>query len=91
MKATDSETAAAEAHLGITCHYIGHDWNMESICHTTMPQEDRRSAPGIAELEEAAARFEIPPSRFIAIVHGNIAKFEWCHCVYEWAEIHRRW
>ena len=47
---------------------------MKSICLTTMPVEDRHTASNIAEwLEEVAARFEIPPSKIIAIVHDNEA------------------
>ncbi|KAJ8348900.1 hypothetical protein SKAU_G00274890 [Synaphobranchus kaupii] len=60
-------SVATEAYLGITCHYIGDDWNMKSICLTTMPLEHRHTASNIAEwLEEVVARFEI-----IAIVHDN--------------------
>lgn len=45
---------------------------MESICLTTMPLQDRHTSSNIAEwLEEVAARFEIPPSKIIAIVHDN--------------------
>ncbi|XP_053551460.1 E3 SUMO-protein ligase ZBED1-like [Bombina bombina] len=63
---------ATEAYLGITCHYIGADWKMHSICLTTMPLEDRHTAKNIAEwLEEVAAKFEIQPQKIIAIVHDN--------------------
>lgn len=63
---------ASEPYLGITCHYIGDIWNMESICLTTAPLEDRHAASNIAEwLEEVAARFEISPSKIRAIVHDN--------------------
>ncbi|XP_049902249.1 E3 SUMO-protein ligase ZBED1-like [Epinephelus moara] len=81
IKATQSKIAlttdvwtsvATEAYLGITCHYIGDEWNMKSICLTTMPLEERHSASNIAEwLGEVVARFEIPPSKIIAIVHDN--------------------
>lgn len=48
---------------------------MESICLTSMPLPDSITAPNIAEwLEEVAARFEIPPSKNIAIVHDSGAK-----------------
>ena len=39
---------------------------------TTMPLQNRHTASNIAEwLEEVVARFEIPPSNIIAIVHDN--------------------
>lgn len=81
IKATNSKIAltadiwtsvATEAYLGITCHYIGDDWDMKSVCLTTMPLEDRHTASNIAEwLEEVVARFEIPLGKIIAIVHDN--------------------
>ena len=59
-------SVATEAYLGITCHYIGDEWNMKSICLTTMPLEEIHMASNIAEwLEEIVARFEIPPSKTI--------------------------
>ncbi|KAL7854971.1 hypothetical protein SRHO_G00033500 [Serrasalmus rhombeus] len=65
-------SVANEAYLGITCHYITDDWDMQSICLTTMPLQDRHTASNIAEwLEEVVARFEIPASKIIAIVHDN--------------------
>ena len=152
IKATQSKIALTtyvwtsvptEAYLGITCHYIGDEWKMKSICLTTMPLEqwcqtdpvkghvaagfhsnqarihlirircvsfqpskntadldqvccclvgmktcshsgplldqfdttaleERHLASNIAEwLEEVVVRFEIPPSKTIAIVHNN--------------------
>lgn len=70
---TDVGTSeATEAYLGITCHDIRGVWNMESICPTTMPLEDCNKTSNIAEwLEEVAARFKIPPSKFKVIVHYN--------------------
>jgi hypothetical protein len=70
---TDVWTSVAiEAYLGVTCHYITDDWDMKSICLTTMPLQDRHTGSNIAEwLEEVVARFEIPPSNIIAIVHDN--------------------
>ncbi len=70
---TDAWTSVAtEAYLGITCHFITDDWNMQSVCLTTMPLQDRHTAANIAEwLEEVVARFKIPPSKIIAIVHDN--------------------
>ncbi|CAM4573621.1 unnamed protein product [Leuciscus chuanchicus] len=63
---------ATEAYLGVTCHYIIDDWEMQSICLTTLPLQDRHTASIIAEwLEQVVARFEIPPSKIIAIVHDN--------------------
>ncbi|XP_077062361.1 E3 SUMO-protein ligase ZBED1-like [Siphateles boraxobius] len=65
-------SVATEAYLGVTCHYITDDWDMQSICLTTMPLHDRHTASNIAEcLEQVVARFEIPPSKIIAIVHDN--------------------
>ncbi|XP_053268172.1 tRNA (cytosine(38)-C(5))-methyltransferase isoform X1 [Pleuronectes platessa] len=70
---TDVWTSVAiEAYLGVTCHYITDDWEMKSICLTTMPLQDRHTGSNIAEwLEEVVARFEIPPSNIIAVVHDN--------------------
>uniref|UniRef100_G3PNR8 Uncharacterized protein n=1 Tax=Gasterosteus aculeatus TaxID=69293 RepID=G3PNR8_GASAC len=66
------KSVATEAYLGVTCHYITDDWNMQSICLTTMPLQDRHTASNIAEwLEQVVARFEIPPRKIIAIVHDN--------------------
>ncbi|XP_044155622.1 E3 SUMO-protein ligase ZBED1-like [Bufo gargarizans] len=67
-------SVATEAYLGITCHYIGDDWKMNSICLTTMPLEERHTAAHIAEwLEEVLERFQIPPKKIIALVHDNAA------------------
>ena len=70
---TDVWTSVAiEAYLGVTCHYITDDWDMKSICLTTMPLQDRHTGSNIAEwLEEVVARFEIPPSNIIAIYNNN--------------------
>nr|XP_054589704.1 E3 SUMO-protein ligase ZBED1-like [Nothobranchius furzeri] len=63
---------ATEAYLGITCHYITEDWEMQSICLTTKPLQDRHTASNIAEwLEEAVTRFDIPLNKIIALVHDN--------------------
>ncbi|XP_040297398.1 E3 SUMO-protein ligase ZBED1-like [Bufo bufo] len=65
---------ATEAYLGITCHYIGDDWKMNSICLTTKPLEERHTAAHIAGwLEEVLERFQIPPKKIIALVHDNAA------------------
>uniref|UniRef100_A0A8C1N977 HAT C-terminal dimerisation domain-containing protein n=1 Tax=Cyprinus carpio TaxID=7962 RepID=A0A8C1N977_CYPCA len=65
-------SVATEAYLGITCHYIGNDWKMTSVCLTTMPLEDRHTSTNIAEwLEEVAVKFEIPSEKICAIVHDN--------------------
>lgn len=65
-------SVATEAYLGVTCHYITDDWNMQSICLTTMPLQDRHTASNIAEwLEQVVARLEIPHSKIIVIVHDN--------------------
>ncbi|KAM4557393.1 E3 SUMO-protein ligase ZBED1-like [Fundulus diaphanus] len=65
-------SVATEAYLGVTCHYITDDWDMQSISLTTMPLQGRHTASNIAEwLEQVVDRFEIPPSKIIAIVHDN--------------------
>ncbi|MCI4377132.1 hypothetical protein PGIGA_G00200130, partial [Pangasianodon gigas] len=65
-------SVATEAYLGITCHYIGDEWKMMSVCLTTMPLEDRHTATNIAEwLEDVVTKFEIPTEKIIAIVHDN--------------------
>lgn len=65
-------SVATEAYLGITCHYIGIDWQMKSICLSTMPLEERHTAQNIAGwLEEILDKFEILPDKISAIVHDN--------------------
>uniref|UniRef100_A0A3Q1FT65 BED-type domain-containing protein n=1 Tax=Acanthochromis polyacanthus TaxID=80966 RepID=A0A3Q1FT65_9TELE len=65
-------SVATEGYLGITCHYIGRDWEMESICFCTMPLEDRHTAQNIAGwLEETLEKFEILPGKISAIVQDN--------------------
>uniref|UniRef100_A0A1A8UPS6 Uncharacterized protein n=2 Tax=Nothobranchius furzeri TaxID=105023 RepID=A0A1A8UPS6_NOTFU len=65
-------SVANEAYLGITCHYIGTEWQMESICLSTMPLEDRHTAQNIAMwLQETLEKFEINPEKVSAIVHDN--------------------
>ncbi|MEQ2216688.1 hypothetical protein XENOCAPTIV_020451 [Xenoophorus captivus] len=36
-------SVASEAYLGITCHNIGSEWQMESICLSKIPLEDRQT------------------------------------------------
>uniref|UniRef100_A0A8C5NCM1 BED-type domain-containing protein n=1 Tax=Gouania willdenowi TaxID=441366 RepID=A0A8C5NCM1_GOUWI len=57
LKETDSialtidiwTSVATEAYLGVTCHFLGEDWGMESHSLTTMPLEERHTATNIAE------------------------------------------
>ncbi|CAJ1057872.1 PREDICTED: zinc finger BED domain-containing protein 1-like, partial [Xyrichtys novacula] len=72
-KTADAWTSVAtKAYLGITCHYIGDNWEMESVCLTTLPLQDRHTASNIADwLEEVVAKYEIPVTRVAAIVHDN--------------------
>uniref|UniRef100_A0A8C5N3T4 BED-type domain-containing protein n=1 Tax=Gouania willdenowi TaxID=441366 RepID=A0A8C5N3T4_GOUWI len=63
---------ATEAYLGITCHFLGDDWEMQSLSLTTMPLEERHTASNIADwLEEAATKFHIPFKKVKAVVHDN--------------------
>ncbi|XP_034565509.1 zinc finger BED domain-containing protein 1-like [Notolabrus celidotus] len=65
-------SVATEAYLGITCHFISDDWELTTLCLTTMPLEERHTGPNIAAwIEQAVARFEISPSKIVAIVHDN--------------------
>ncbi|KAM8766859.1 E3 SUMO-protein ligase ZBED1-like [Acanthopagrus schlegelii] len=63
---------ATEAYMGVTCHYIGKNWNMVSHSLTTMPLEERHTASNIAEwIEEVTAKFDIPAKKIKAVVHDN--------------------
>ncbi|XP_065816547.1 E3 SUMO-protein ligase ZBED1-like [Labrus bergylta] len=65
-------SVATEAYLGITCHFINDEWELTSFYLTTMLLEERHTGPNIAKwIEEALARFEIPASKVVAIVHDN--------------------
>lgn len=65
-------SVSTEAYLGITCHFISDNWELTSLCLTTMPLEERHTGPNIAAwIEEAVARFEIPTSKIVAVVHDN--------------------
>lgn len=65
-------SVATEAYLGISCHFISDDWELTSLCLTTMPLEERHTGPNIAAwIQQAVERFEIPPSKIVAIVHDN--------------------
>lgn len=85
-------SVATEAYLGITCHYIGSDWQMESICLATMPLEERHTAHNIAGwLEEILEKFLIAPNKISAIVHDNganiVAAARLLEEKYGWASI----
>ncbi|XDV36787.1 hypothetical protein PO909_006510 [Leuciscus waleckii] len=65
-------SVATEAYLGVTCHFLGEDWEMKSFSLTTMPLEERHTAANIADwLEETTAKFEIPLEKVKAVVHDN--------------------
>ncbi|XP_028318369.1 zinc finger BED domain-containing protein 4-like [Gouania willdenowi] len=65
-------SVATGRYMGITCHYIGIDWQMESICLSTMPLEERHTAQNIAGwLQEILDKFEILPDKISAIVHDQ--------------------
>lgn len=65
-------SVATEAFLGVTCHYLGENWEIKSFSLTTMPLEDRHTATNIAKwLEEAATKFQIPFEKVKAVVHDN--------------------
>uniref|UniRef100_A0A671UN90 HAT C-terminal dimerisation domain-containing protein n=2 Tax=Sparus aurata TaxID=8175 RepID=A0A671UN90_SPAAU len=65
-------SVATEAYLGITCHFISDDWELTSFCLTTMPLEERHTGVNIAAwIEHAIARFQVPASNIVAVVHDN--------------------
>nr|XP_055065281.1 E3 SUMO-protein ligase ZBED1-like [Misgurnus anguillicaudatus] len=65
-------SVATEAYLGVTCHFLGEDWEMKSLSLTTMPLEERHTAANIADwLEETTAKFEIQLVKVKAVVHDN--------------------
>lgn len=65
-------SVATEAYLGVTCHFLGDDWEIKSFSLTTMPLEDRHTATNIADwLEESATKFQIPLQKVKAVVHDN--------------------
>ncbi|XP_037118152.1 E3 SUMO-protein ligase ZBED1-like [Syngnathus acus] len=67
-------SVTAEAFLGVTCHFLGEDWEMKSLYLTTTRLEERHSAADIADwLEETAAKFNIPLRKVRAVVHDNEA------------------
>uniref|UniRef100_A0A3B5A3U7 BED-type domain-containing protein n=1 Tax=Stegastes partitus TaxID=144197 RepID=A0A3B5A3U7_9TELE len=67
-------SVAAEAYLGVTCHFLGEDWGMKSHSLTTMPLEERHSAENIADgIKDVIAKFDIPPEKIKAVVHDNSA------------------
>ncbi|XP_040261635.1 E3 SUMO-protein ligase ZBED1-like [Bufo bufo] len=80
LKETDSialttdiwTSVATEAYLGVTCHFLGKDWEMESYSLTTIPLEERHTAANIAEwLEDVIVIFGIPAKKVKAVVHDN--------------------
>uniref|UniRef100_A0A3Q2YJJ4 Zinc finger BED domain-containing protein 4-like n=2 Tax=Hippocampus comes TaxID=109280 RepID=A0A3Q2YJJ4_HIPCM len=67
-------SVATEAYLGVTCHFLGEDWEMKSLYLTTMRLEERHMAVDIADwLEETVAKFHIPLLKVKAVVHDNEA------------------
>lgn len=71
---TDIWTSATEAYLGVTCHFLGQDWEMESHSLTTMPLEERHTTANITEwFEDVIAKFDIPPEKCKAVVRDNVA------------------
>lgn len=47
---TDLGSAATEAYVGFSCHYIADDWDMQSMGPITMPLQDRWKNPGSSSL-----------------------------------------
>ncbi|XP_061542548.1 E3 SUMO-protein ligase ZBED1-like [Phycodurus eques] len=65
-------SVATEAYLGVTCHFLGEDWEMKSLYLTTMRLEERHAAADIADwLEETVAKFHIPFTKVKVVVHDN--------------------
>ena len=62
-------SVATEAYLGVTCHFLGDDWEIKSLSITTMPLEERHTAANIADwLEEATSKCNIPFEKVKAFV-----------------------
>ncbi|XP_077389161.1 E3 SUMO-protein ligase ZBED1-like [Festucalex cinctus] len=72
---TDVWTSVAAAiYLGLSCHFLGEDWEMKCLYLATMRLEERHAAADIADwLEEAVGKFSIPLPKVKAVVHGNEA------------------
>lgn len=65
-------SVATEAYLGVTCHFLGDDWEIKALSLTTMPLDERHTATNIADwLEETATKFHIPFKKVKAVVHDN--------------------
>ncbi|XP_049333290.1 E3 SUMO-protein ligase ZBED1-like [Astyanax mexicanus] len=65
-------SVATEAYLGITCHFISDEWELNSFCLTTLPLEERHTGSNIAAwIEQTVEMFEIPPKKIMALVHDN--------------------
>ncbi|XP_057706031.1 E3 SUMO-protein ligase ZBED1-like [Corythoichthys intestinalis] len=71
-----------ESYLGVTCHFLGEDWEMKALNLTTMRLEERHTATDIADwLEETTARFDVPFSKVKALVHDNGVKVVAAACI----------
>ncbi|XP_077434540.1 E3 SUMO-protein ligase ZBED1-like isoform X2 [Vanacampus margaritifer] len=67
-------SVAAEVYLGVSCHFLGEDWEMKCLYLTTVRLEERHTAADIADwLEEAVGKFSIPLPKVKAVVHDNEA------------------
>ncbi|XP_072314069.1 zinc finger BED domain-containing protein 4-like [Eucyclogobius newberryi] len=65
-------SVAVEAFMGVTCHYVGDNWEMQSFILSTLPLEDRHTAANIAEwLQDVLKTFIIPLEKVKPVVHDN--------------------
>lgn len=67
-------SVGVEAFMGVTCHCVGNNWELNSFILTTLPLDERHTAANIAEwLQNDVSNFGIPPEKVKAIVHDNAA------------------
>lgn len=65
-------SVAVEAFMGVTCHCVTKDWEMQSFILTTLPLEERHTAANIADwLQDVVNKFGITPEKIKAVVHDN--------------------
>lgn len=63
---------AVETYMGVTCHCVGDNWEMQSFILSTLPLEDRHTAANVAEwLQDVVQKYEIPLKKVKAVVHDN--------------------
>lgn len=65
-------SVAVEAFMGVICHCVSNNWEMQSFILTTLPLDERHTAANIADwLQDVVCNFGIQPEKVKAIVHDN--------------------